>query len=108
MQIGKVGEFIQISYEILHNYIEKVKELIQKKKFQNSYSKKKLYSWATTDSNSNLEGRYTKPEISNSNLGNFSIMFFGFFGYFWMLCACRKKHVHVQLVCDLKYFRNND
>ena len=32
MQIGKVGEFIQISYEISHNYVEKVKELIQKKK----------------------------------------------------------------------------
>ena len=34
MQIGKVGEFIQISYEISHNYVEKVKELIQKKKFR--------------------------------------------------------------------------
>ena len=32
MQIGKVVEFIQISYEISHNYVKKVKELIQKKK----------------------------------------------------------------------------
>ena len=34
MQIGKVSEFIQISYKISHNYVEKVKELIQKKKFR--------------------------------------------------------------------------
>ena len=38
MQIGKVGEFIQIGYETSHNYVEKVK---------------KLYFWATTDSDSN-------------------------------------------------------
>ena len=67
MRIGKVGEFIQIGYETSHNYVEKVKKLIQKKKFRTYILKKNFTSGRLQIPTPTLKNRYMKPKISNSN-----------------------------------------